>query len=503
VVGSDGDKSPITKAEQIQEAEGKMMNSDFLNGLDIHVATEKIMDYIEEKGWGKRVVSYHLRDWLISRQRYWGPPIPMIYCETCAKEGKSWFTTDEYRVSRSQYSGKKEILNTEYSILNTQVVGWYPVPEKDLPVLLPVVEDFKPVGTGKAPLANYPEFYETTCPHCGSNATRETDVSDTFLDSSWYFFRYLATDRNDIPFPTKNGNSSQRLQWLPVTSYIGGAEHAVLHLLYSRFVTMVLKDRGYIDFEEPYTRFRANGLIIKDGAKMSKSKGNVINPDDYVKKYGADTLRTYLAFVGPFTQGGDFQDAGIDGIWRFLNRVWKLATSDKVTQADSISTDLQNIIHKSIKSSTEDMEELRFNTVIAKAMTLYNEFSTKEKISKADIAVLLKLLAPFAPHMTEELWQRMHAKASDTFDTSHTFGSIHTQPWPAYEEKYLVDTIVTIAVQVNGKLRASFEIPAADMADQKKIEQLAKAQKTVIPQLEGKQVKKVIYVPGKILNFVV
>ncbi len=541
VIGSDNDESPITVIDQVQEEEGIMMNSEFLNGMDIHQATQKIMDYMEEEGWGERVVSYHLRDWLISRQRYWGPPIPMIYCESCAKEGKSWFTTDE---------GKdKQIHNSEFIIQNSK--GWYPVPLEQLPVALPVVEDFKPLGTGKAPLANYPEFYETTCPGCGGKATRETDVSDTFLDSSWYFFRYLVTDLNSVPIPMEDaelqsfkvaekedgrgkmrafGKGSplvgedgklveQRLAWLPVTSYIGGAEHAVLHLLYSRFITMVLKDLGYIDFEEPFAKFRANGLIIKDGAKMSKSKGNVINPDDYVRKFGADTLRTYLGFIGPFTQGGDFQDTGIEGISRFLNRVWKLVVSCQLSVV-SMNKDAEAMMHKTIKVVTEDMEELRFNTAIAKLMTYYNFLVDQKEISREEIGVLLKLLAPFAPHMTEELWQRVQSsvdqsvsqqivnqktdiKEAEDQKLKTENWSIHTQSWPVFDVEKIVSDMVTIAVQVNGKLRETIETSISNIKSQKDVENIAKERENVKKYLGGKTIRKVIYVPGKILNFVI
>jgi leucyl-tRNA synthetase len=529
VIGGDGDTSSISKIEQVQEEEGKMINSEFLDGLDIHKATEKIMDYMEKKGSGKRVVSYHLRDWLISRQRYWGPPIPMIYCESCAKEGKSWFTA---QVQSSKFPDQIGIPNGKDHRGKVQssawkADGWYP--EENLPVLLPVVEDFKPLGTGKAPLANYPEFYETVCPGCGGDATRETDVSDTFLDSSWYFFRYIGTDFDSMPFPSpaflnpksearnpkqiqnindenskqlRNSNfdirvSAQRAKkWLPVTSYIGGAEHAVLHLLYSRFITMVFKDLGYIDFEEPYTRFRANGLIIKDGAKMSKSKGNVINPDDYVKKYGADTLRTYLGFIGPFTQGGDFQDSGIEGVNKFLKRVWKLANSKwLIANSENLNKDRVAMMHKIVRGVTEDMEELRFNTAIAKIMTYYNFLSDQKELSRSEVEVLLKLLAPFAPHMTEELYQQLFRNSK--------FSSIHISDWPYYDIDKIASDTVIIAVQINGKLRDTLEVSSSMFQVQSNLEKIARESENVKRHLEGKSVKKVIYVPGKILNFVI
>ncbi len=487
VVGKDGDKGPITTIEQVQEEDGVMINSEFLDSMDIHKATEKMMDHIESKGYGKRVVTYHLRDWLISRQRYWGPPIPMIYCESCAKTGDSWFTTKEGKASKDDLS---------------EMAGWYP--EENLPVKLPYIKNFKPLGTGKAPLANHPEFYETTCPHCGGKAIRETDVSDTFLDSGWYFLRYLATDLKNIPFPMakekaaefKNATKSEiesaekRRAWLPVTSYIGGAEHSVLHLLYARFLTMALKDMGYVDFDEPFARFYAHGLIIKDGAKMSKSKGNIINPDDYIHKYGADTLRTYLLFLGPFNQGGDFRDSGIDGMSRFLKRVWKLFEDSEVTNS-RLTDERLKMMHETIKGATEDMENLRFNTSIAKLMTYYNFLSKQIEIHREEVEVYLKLLAPFAPHMTEEMWSNLGNEFS-----------IHTSSWPMFDEKYLKQENVTIAVQVNGKLRSTLTVSVKDGSDKELLEKMAREDVHVSKFLDG-GVRKVILVPGKILNFVV
>ncbi len=525
--------------------EGIIINSGEWDDWQTPDSIDKVNLWLEENGFGKKSVNYHLRDWLISRQRYWGPPIPMIYCQSCADKDESWFMTDEAKKYRdrtqNQDSRSKneaiDIPDSKFLHHDSSVAGWYPVSQNQLPVLLPIVDDFKPLGTGKAPLANFPEFYETKCPGCGGDAVRETDVSDTFLDSSWYFFRYLATDRDDLPMPMKSErvifrnkdikklsdseedannlisqypNISERLHWLPVTSYIGGAEHAVLHLLYSRFITMVFKDLGYINFEEPYQKFRANGLIIKDGAKMSKSKGNVINPDEYVKKYGADTLRTYLGFIGPFTQGGDFQDTGIEGINRFLKRVWRMAIDSRSKIQDSrIENKARTaMMHKTIKGVTEDMEELRFNTAIAKIMTYYNFLSDQNELSRSEIEVLLKLLAPFAPHMTEELWNRIHAdkeqmNADPRKSVSHQWKSIHISSWPQYDvDKIISDTII-IAVQVNGKLRETFEIQDSRIKNQEEVEKMAKESENVKRHLEGKTIRKVIYIPGKILNFVV
>ena len=425
---------------------------------------------------GEPEIIYHLRDWLISRQRYWGPPIPMIYCQKCAKEGKSWFGKN--------FKG------------DWDAAGWYPVEEKDLPVELPYVADYKPMGTGKSPLANYPDFYETKCPECGSKARRETDVSDTFLDSAWYFFRYVSAERRDLPFDKEIVR-----KWLPVNMYIGGAEHSVLHLLYSRFITMVLKDAGYIDFEEPFARFYSHGLIIKDGAKMSKSKGNVINPDKYISKFGADTLRMYLHFLGPFNEGGDFRDTGIEGMYRFLKRVWRLFIErephpDPLRKGAGNRDDRLKMMHQTIQGVTQDLENLRYNRAIAKLMTWYNFLAKQDGLSMEEADVYLKLLAPFAPHMAEDLWQKIKG-------TTGSFKSIHVQEWPLFDPKYLEEESVVIAVQVNGKMRETVRVASGKMRDEKHVEELVRRNEKVANVLEGKVIRRVIYVPGKILNFVV
>ena len=416
---------------------------------------------------GRKVVNYHLRDWLISRQRYWGPPIPMIYCPACAKAS----------------AGKEN-------------AGWQAVAEKDLPVELPFIEDYKPLGTGQAPLASHPEFYKTKCPNCGMDAKRETDVSDTFLDSSWYFLRYVSTDTENEAFDIERVK-----KWLPVNMYIGGAEHSVLHLLYSRFVTMVLKDLGFINFEEPFAKFRAHGLIVKDGAKMSKSKGNVVIPDEYVKKFGADSLRAYLMFMGPFSQGGDFRDTGIEGMHRFLRRVWALAQKSISNFQFPISNQSNQMMHKTIKKVTEDISSLSYNTAIAALMEWYNAISKSihstrsGQISKIEIETFLKLLAPFAPHVSEELYQLLNEKKD--------FSSVHVSEWPAYNPKFLEVLEMTVVVQLNGKLRGNITIDRETAKNKEKVESLARNDSKVAKHLEGKQIKKVIYVEGKIINFVV
>lgn len=470
--------------------DGLLQNSGELNGYHSKNDSDKIFEFISRTGIGEQQEQYHLRDWLISRQRYWGPPIPMIYCEHCAQNGKSWFDTEE-----AQSLQRK---------VDQSLPGWYPVAMDGLPVVLPDIADFKPEGTGSSPLANHPEFYTVTCPSCGNQAKRETDVSDTFLDSAWYFLRYLATDLQDIPFPSaplntkdKSVDMQNRSKYLPVHIYIGGAEHSVLHLLYARFTTMVLHDLGYLDFEEPFTKFFAHGLLIKEGAKMSKSKGNVIVPDEYIEKYGADTLRSYLMFLGPFSQGGDFYDSGIEGMYRFLRRVWVLLTR-RVTVGTE-NTAVTKMLHKTIAGVTHDIQDFGYNTALSKIMEFYNSL-TKNKgefdqitLEHSTIRSFIQLLAPFAPHMTEELWTKLGYSEGDS-------KSIHLSSWPQYDDQYLIADSVSIAIQVNGKRRGELTLTSTEINQKDVIEERAKA--IVAKYLEG-TIKKVIYVPGKIINFVV
>ncbi len=468
---------------------GKLINSGSWNGLVMPDEKEKILEDVIRNGFGKKIATYHLRDWLISRQRYWAAPIPMIFCTHCAEDGKSWFDTEEGKK-------QKKILPPHQS-----AAGWYP--EENLPVLLPEIAEYQPLGTGKAPLANYPDFFETICPHCKRKATRETDVCDTFLDSSWYFLRYLATDLSSLPFPMKSAKgkffkgakkddleaAEKRMPWLPIVSYIGGAEHSVLHLLYSRFITMVLFDQGYLSFEEPFTQFRHNGLIIKDGAKMSKSKGNVINPDEYVKKFGADTLRVYLGFVGPFSEGGDFRDSGIEGTHRFLKRVWTLISTQTFTGTE-IDAIAKRQMHEAIHGITGDMEALRFNTAIAKIMTWYNTLSDRKDMVREEAETFLTLLAPFAPHMTEELWQKLG-----------NTDSVHNSTWPLAMPEFLVKNTATVAIQINGKLRDTISVSVDD--GEADVVAKAQEQEKIKTMLANAVIKKIIYVQGKIVNFVI
>ncbi len=442
------------------------------NGKKAGDVRAEIVKYVINKKLAKPVIQYKLRDWLISRQRYWGPPIPMIYCEKCK---------------------------------------WQPVPEKDLPVKLPNIKDFRPTGTDKSPLATVGIFYKARCPKCKSWARRETDVSDTFLDSAWYYLRYPSVRDSKNPW-----DKEITKKWLPVNMYIGGAEHSVLHLLYSRFLAMTFKDWGLVNFEEPFTKFRAHGLLIKDGAKMSKSKGNVVNPDEYIRAYGADALRMYLMFLGPFEQGGDFRDDGVRGVTRFLERVWRFtqdldfenskseARNPKWFGALTILSNaegqilipqskIQKIVHKTIKKVTDDIENLQYNTAISALMILLNEFEENRKsINKNHLEIFLKLLAPFAPFLVEELWQKHFGEKR--------FGSIHLEKWPKYDPKLVKEDTFTLIVQINGKVRDKFE---ADIGIQKdRVEQLTLNREKVKNILGNQNPKKVIFVPDRLINFV-
>jgi len=496
VVGSDKDSSEITRIDQVQEEEGIMINSGFLNGLDIHEAISKMIDHLEDKGWGKRTTTYHLRDWLISRQRYWGPPIPMIYCQKCAKDGRGYFS----------FKGEtlQAVLHPDQSDWNYQ--GWYP--EEKLPVELPDIPDYQPEGNGRGPLAKHPEFYQVACPSCGSEARRETDVSDTFLDSAWYHMRYPSTRSarsGQVPF-----DSRITKKWLPVDLYFGGAEHSVLHLMYARFIGMFFHDLGLTVWEEPYPRFYAHGLVIKDGAKMSKSRGNVVNPDEYIEKFGADTLRLYLMFMGPMDGYPDFRDTGIEGMRRFIDRVWQLFQISynkmQITYADEKTISIK--MHQTIKKVTEDIQNFRYNTAISAIMEYVNllqDAESKSKISNLKsksgksnqwheaMKTLALLLAPFAPHTTEEVWVNVLGQKF----------SIHKTPWPSFDPELIKASEVTIAVQVNGKLRGTITLASNETKDKDFVIRRAKSLGNVSKWLEGKKIRKEIFVPGELVNFVV
>jgi leucyl-tRNA synthetase len=449
---------PDWDGQDLEEAyveAGKIVNSGQFDGQPSQKGIEAITDFMEQKGWGQRAVSYRLRDWLISRQRYWGAPIPMIYCPKC---------------------------------------GVVPVPEKDLPVLLPEDAEFKP--TGESPLKYNEKFVNTKCPMCGSPAKRETDTMDTFMCSSWYFLRYASPHYEKAAF-----DAEKVKYWLPVDLYTGGAEHAVMHLFYARFFTKALRDMGIIDFGEPFIRLFNQGIIIAEKHKMSKSRGNVITPDAYVSELGADAVRAYLMFVAPWEQGGEWNDSGISGISRWLNRLWNLVLGgyNQNAKADTAEKEraLSRLTHQTIRKVTQDLEKLRLNTMIA-ALMEYTNYMAKARdegiISNAAwkeaMETLLLLLAPTAPHLTEELWQQ----------TGHKY-SIHNQSWPKWDEKLAKDEELTLVVQVNGKLRERIAVPASITEDEAK--KLALEQPKVKAHTEGKKIIKVIYVVGRLVNIVV
>ena len=445
VAGADDSAiTPLGDAAYTNDVGGRLVNSAQFDALPVIEAKQKVTAWLAEGGHGSAVVNYRLHDWCISRQRYWGPPIPIIYCDAC---------------------------------------GTVPVPESQLPVELPFLADFKPDDSGISPLARDTEWYHVDCPTCGKPARRETDVSDTFLDSAWYFLRYPSATNTEVAF-----DAGRTKRWLPVKSYIGGNEHAVLHLLYSRFVTMVLHDGGHIGFEEPFTRFRAHGMIIREGAKMSKSKGNVINPDVYMEEWGADAFRMYLMFLGPYEEGGDFRDQGISGVRRFLDRLWS-SVRDCATDG-SPDADVIRKLHRTIKKVGDDTARLSYNTAIAAMMEYLNVVRRGERMAHRDeVARLVQLVAPYAPHLAEECWSHFGHETS-VFDAA----------WPIFDPALLVDDEVELVVQVNGKVRGKLTVPI-DVTQENAL--AAAMNDTNIAKFVVGEIKKVVFVPKRLLNIVV
>ena len=435
-----GEELPTTDINK-----GKAINSDFLNGLSANDAKKKAIEYIEEKGLGKAKTNFKLRDWVFSRQRYWGEPIPMIYCE-------------------------------EH--------GWVPVDESELPVKLPEVESYEPTATGESPLSEIDEFVNTTCPICGKPAKRETDTMPQWAGSSWYYLRYMD------PANKEAIASKEALDYYsPVDWYNGGMEHTTLHLLYSRFWHKFLYDIGVVPTKEPYKKRTSHGMILgSDHQKMSKSRGNVINPDDIIRDYGADTLRCYEMFMGDFSSMAIWSDEGVRGCRKYLERVFNL--NEIVEDGDSYSKDLEVIINQTIKKVSEDYENLKFNTAIAQLMTLLNEMRAKGKITRKDFKTYLILLNPVAPHMTEELWEMME------FD-----GELNQASWPSYDEDKLTFDSFEMPVQINGKVRG--KVLMANDASKDDAVNAAKEDTNIKSYIEGKEIRKIIYVPGKILNIVI
>ena len=449
---------PDWDGSDIEEAyipEGTQVNSAQFDGLPSTEGMEKIADHIEENGWGQREVNYRMRDWLISRQRYWGTPIPVVYCERC---------------------------------------GETPVPESDLPVLLPEDAEFLP--TGDSPLAVNEKFVNTTCPDCGAPAKRETDTMDTFVDSSWYFLRYASPNFEYGPFDPDVLNL-----WNPVDQYTGGVEHAVMHLLYARFFVKALRDMGMLNFDEPFVRLLNQGTILHNGQKMSKSRGNVIAPDDYVGDLGSDVVRAYLMFMGPWERGGDWSDGGINGVARWTNRVWDICSRDArilddlPTDADAVR-DLRRDLHKTIRRIGEDIESFKFNTAIAAMMELSNTLNQAWDRKDVDteswnesLKSLVMMMSPITPFLSEELWEKLGQRYS-----------VHQQAWPAWDPELAADEMITLVVQVNGRLRDRIEVPA-DISE-RDAQEKALASDRVKTHTEGKTVRRVVYVPGRLVNIV-
>ena len=441
VVAKDGEEVDINEAAFTDVATGVLINSGFLNGLQVKDAKEKMIEFLEEKKIGKAKVNYKLRDWVFSRQRYWGEPIPIIHCDKC---------------------------------------GYVPLDESELPLMLPEVESYMPTDNGESPLAAMTDWVNVKCPCCGGPAKRETDTMPQWAGSSWYFLRY--TD----PKNTEALASKEALKyWLPVDWYNGGMEHTTLHLLYSRFWHKFLYDQGVVPTPEPYQKRTSHGMILgENGEKMSKSRGNVVNPDDIVNAYGADTLRTYEMFIGAFDLAASWSDDGVKGCRRFLERVWKL--QDIVVDGDAYSKDMETKMHQTIKKVSTDFENLKYNTAIAAMMALVNDFYKKNAVTKGEMKTLLTLLNPVAPHITEEMWSILG------YD-----GYLYQASWPTFDEAKTVESTVEIAVQINGKMKATLSINKADPKD----DVIAKAKEAIADKLTGNIVKE-IYVPGRIVNIV-
>ena len=438
--GEDVQKAPYTEC-----ATGKLVNSGFLNGMSVEDAKKAIQEWLTERNLGERKTNYKLRDWVFSRQRYWGEPIPIVHCDKC---------------------------------------GYVPVPESELPLVLPNVDSYEPTDNGESPLAKMTDWVNTTCPHCGGPAHRETDTMPQWAGSSWYFLRYCD------PHNDKALASPEALKyWTPVDWYNGGMEHTTLHLLYSRFWHKFLYDIGVVPTPEPYAKRTSHGMILgENGEKMSKSRGNVVNPDEIVRDYGADTMRVYEMFIGDFEKAAPWSQSSIKGSKRFLDKVWAL--SDKLTEGDSYRAELESAFHRTVKKVTEDIEGLKMNTAIAALMSLLNDIQGSGSINLAEFKTYLILLNPFAPHMTEELWQQAGFE-----------GMLNEAEWPKYDEAKCADSTVEIAVQVNGKIKARINV-AADISAPDAIA-AAKADGAVAAAIDGKNIIKELYVPKKLVNIVV
>jgi leucyl-tRNA synthetase len=448
VVSPDGQASGRLEAAYI--GEGVLVNSGEFNGLKAkEEGGAAIAGKLEKEGLAEARTNYRLRDWCVSRQRYWGPPIPIIYCDKC---------------------------------------GPVPVPEKDLPVLLPYLDDYKPDGSGFSPLRRDDAFFRAPCPVCGGPATRETDVSDNFLCSAWYFYRYPSAEFDDRPF-----DPARTKKWLPVDLYVGGNEHAVLHLLYSRWLCKALHYCGFLDFDEPYKKFVAHGMIVLEGAKMSKSRGNIINPDDYIRAYGADAFRMYLMFMGAYLEGGDFRDGGVRAMKSFLDRLWAAVLPEEgaaLEAGEPEDRETRYWLHSSIRAVTADLARFSYNTAIARLMELINHV-TKNRVKNRVVAeAVVKMLAPLAPHAAEELWETLGHKTT-----------VFSGGWPVCDEAAAERSTVEYVIQINGKVRGKLDLQAGLSPED--IEPLVMENPAIVKWLEGRRIVKKIYVPDRLVNLVV
>ena len=442
VITGEGD---VNEKANVDVETGTMMNSGFLDGLEVKDAIEKMIAYLEENNLGKAKTNFKLRDWVFSRQRYWGEPIPMVHCEKC---------------------------------------GWVPLPEESLPLELPYAESYEPTDNGESPLANLTDWVNTTCPHCGAPAKRETDTMPNWAGSSWYFIRYID------PHNDKEIADKELLKyWMPIDWYNGGMEHTTLHLLYSRFWHKFLYDIGVVPTKEPYQKRTSHGMILgSNGEKMSKSRGNVINPDDMIDRYGADTLRMYEMFMGAFDQAAPWSEQSVKGCFRFLEKVYNLM--DILVEGDTYSADLETSFHKTIKKVSNDYEKMKFNTAIAALMELINEINKKGQINKAELKTFITLLNPVAPHVTEEMWEQAGFE-----------GRLYQTTWPVFDEAKTVDSTLEIPVQINGKVRAVISVAKGASAEE--VEKVAFENEEIIKFTEGKEVVKKIYVPERIYTIVI
>ena len=435
----------IEEEAYVDSSKGEIVNSDFINGLQVEDGKNKIINWLEENKLGSKKKNFKLRDWVFSRQRYWGEPIPLVYCQEC---------------------------------------GWQPVPFEQLPVMLPEVENYEPTENGDSPLANIHQWVNTSCPKCKGPAKRETDTMPNWAGSSWYFLRYI-DPKNDSELAAREALD----YWLPIDWYNGGMEHTTLHLLYSRFWHKFLYDIGIVSTKEPYSKRTSHGMILGDNnEKMSKSRGNVVNPDDIVRDFGADTLRTYEMFIGDFEKSAPWSENGVKGCRRYLERVWR--SQDILVDGEEYSKEMETSIHKTIKKVSEDFDNLKFNTGIAALMSLLNEFNGISKINRAEMKTYLILLNPVAPHITEEMWERLNLG-----------GYLHEQSWPKYEEEKTKEDIIEMPVQVNGKVRGTIKLNVED--SQEKARELALQDESINKYVEGKTIVKEIFVMGRIYNIVV